>query len=294
MNDLPFITVDKTACVHCHRCAAVCPNEVFAFEENEIVVKHKGRCIHCGHCVAVCEQRAFAHGDIRRSFVPLDSDTITPDALQRLFERRRTCRAFQEKTVAESDFTALLQAASRAPSATNAQNVRFLRLDRSSDIEQLTRDTATYYLRLVRRLSNPLLRHLYRITVGRRTVDTYLYHLPVIKERFEAIQRGDRSLFYGAPMVLVAIASGLPHIASANVNLAVMLMMLKAETLGLGTLFNGYALTALRRDTGLRRKMGICAGYWPSAVLAVGYPACEYQKVPPRRIPRVIRPFDNT
>lgn len=289
MTKTPFITIDAARCIRCGNCATVCPNGVFRLDEQTIVLKYKGRCIRCGHCEAVCETGAFKHEEISRAYVPMDDGVeISPKDLQQVFNRRRSCRVFKSAPVGDSDFTELLRAAASAPTATNAQNVRFIRLDDTQNITRFALDTADYYLRLVRRLSNPFLRTVYRITVGRRIVDAYRYHLPAIQERFDAVKNNEMSLFYNAPMVLVGVASGLPHMAFANVNLAMMQIMLKAETLGLGTLYNGYALTALVRDKRLCRKMGIQPGYTPGAVLAVGYPSIRFHRSPQRRIPRVI------
>ena len=88
-------------------------------------------------------------------------------------------------------------------------------------------------------------------------------------------------------MVLVLYASGLQHIALASCNLAAMQLLLAAEVEGLGACYNGYALTALTRDKSMRRQVGIPAGYWPGAVIALGYPAGRFHRIPPRNKRRI-------
>ena len=287
------MTVDETRCVRCGTCASVCPNQVFGWRGEQLEIRYPGRCIQCGHCQAVCPEDAFHHEGIRRSFSPVDVvSAVSPEALQGLMVRRRSCRRFLDRSVSNDDLSSLLDAAARAPTATNSQNVRFIALDHAEQIQRLSDGTVRYYLRLAKRMENPLIRLILRLTVGKKLVDNYRFHLPAIASRFLAVEKGEASLFYGAPLVLIAVASGLVPLAAANANLAVMQMMLKAETLGLGTVYNGYSLTALQRDKVVRRTMGIADGYLPSAVLAVGYPDIVFYKSPPRRRARVIKPFD--
>jgi nitroreductase/NAD-dependent dihydropyrimidine dehydrogenase PreA subunit len=285
-----MVIADPTRCVRCGTCEKVCPNQVFTWSDDTLEVRFGGRCIHCGHCVAVCPNDAFSHRDIKREFKPVDAEpAVTSDALQSLFEQRRSCRVFNKKPITDDELAALMDAAARAPTATNSQSVRFILLDDPTRISRLAKQTASYYLRLVKRMGNPLIRFLLRVTVGKRLVDNYRYHLPAVSDRFRDVLAGESALFYNAPLVIIALSFGLPQIASANVNLAVMQMMLKAETIGLGTVYNGYALTALQRDKTIRAAVGIPPGYTPCAVMAVGHPAVTFRKSPPRRSPRVIR-----
>jgi nitroreductase len=181
-----------------------------------------------------------------------------------------------------------LDAAAAAPTATNSRNIRLIVLDTAAAVDDLARRTAAYYLKFEKQLNNPVVRFFISLAVGKKTVDAYKFHLPIIAERFRACLLGEQSIFYGAPLVLVAYASGLAHIASANCNLAVMQMMHKAEAMGLGTCYNGYALTALVRDKKLRQSLGIPPGSTPSAVLAVGRPVAAFHRAPKRRRPRVV------
>ena len=292
MNDssTPLLRIDDTLCRRCGDCEAVCPNRVFVRGDAEVVLRRAGRCIECGHCVAVCPTEAFHHAklpDARFAEVP-EIYPLAPDALLSLFSRRRSCRRYTDEKVSTETLNALLDAAAAAPTATNSRNVRFLVLDTPEEISALAEHTARYYLKLERQLNNPVVRFLISLAVGRRTVDAYKFHLPNIAEWARDCLAGKQHVFSGAPLVLAAYASGLPHIAAANGNLAVMQMMHQAEALGLGTCYNGYALTALMRERPLRRLLRIPAGSTPVAVLAVGHPAVRFHRAPKRRRPRAV------
>ncbi len=287
-----LVSVDDTRCTRCGNCAAVCPNRVFVWEADTLVIRLPGRCIECGHCVAVCPTEAFHHAKLSRDrFV--DVPTISPvgsDALQGLFARRRSVRRFTGEPVSPEQVAELLEAAAAGPTATNSRNVRLVVLDSQEAIRTLAEHTARYYLKLERQMNNPLIRLFISLTVGKRTVDAYKFHLSFIADLARDCLANKRSLFHGAPLVLTAHASGLPYIAAANCNLAVMQMMLKAETLGLASCYNGYALTALVRDKRVRAVLGLPRGANPAAVIAFGAPAVTYRAAPVRRLPRVTSP----
>jgi nitroreductase len=142
-------------------------------------------------------------------------------------------------------------------------------------------------LKLKKQLENPFYRFVISLAVGKKIVQAYRYHLPAIADRFNAVIEGTWSLFYGAPAVVIAHGSGLKHLAAANCNLAVMEILLAAETMRLGTCYNGYALTAILRDKEVRRFSTVPKGYTPGGVFAVGEPEVMFRRVPPRRRPRI-------
>lgn len=46
--------IDKTKCIGCGACVAVCPVEAISFDEDGKAVIDKTKCIKCGTCEAVC------------------------------------------------------------------------------------------------------------------------------------------------------------------------------------------------------------------------------------------------
>lgn len=285
------ITADPAKCERCGSCERVCPSEAFAWAGEEIAVLHVGWCIKCGHCVAACPNGALSHSAFEKGGF-LDVEGRAPvgfEDLQKLFIYRRSCRRFRDEPVSKEDLEKLLEAARYSPTATNAQNVRYVILDDKESIRRLAEKTAQHYLRLERGLNNPFVRFAIGLKEGARTVSAYRYHISAIAERFKAVLKGEDKLFFGAPTLIIVAASGMPHLASAGCNLAAMHLLLAAESMGLGACYNGYALTALVRDKKTRSMIGAGRGYRPWAVIAVGKPAGEFFKAPPRRKRRVFR-----
>lgn len=183
----------------------------------------------------------------------------------------------------------LIEATRYSPTSTNSQNVRFIVFEGREQVRRLTEWTSRYYLKLGRQLANPFVRLAISVAVGRKTVNAYRFRMPAIVEMFRKTLDGEEDrLFYDAPSVIVLFASGLPHLASASCNLAAMQILLAAETRKLGACFNGYALTALVRDSKVRQLAGIGKGYTPGAVIALGRPKGRYYRIPPRNGRRVI------
>ncbi len=284
------VHIDFAKCQRCNSCAHACPSDVFAWENDKIETHHPGWCIKCGHCVAACPEDAFEHSAFSKDrFLPLaGSMPVDEQALDCLFAERRSCRRFKDEPLSRGEIEELVDKARFAPTATNAQNVRFIVLTEKKSIEELAKRTASYYLGLEQQLKNPLTRRMIAAAVGKKTVETYKYHMPSIAARFRTTLRGEDRLFYGAPAVVVAFASGVQHLVSAGCNLAAMQILLAAETKGLGTCYNGYTLTALLRDKTIREFLEIPEEYHPGAVIAVGHPDGEFYRVPPRRKRRVI------
>jgi nitroreductase/NAD-dependent dihydropyrimidine dehydrogenase PreA subunit len=284
------IHADPVRCTLCGDCESVCPSGVFSFISDTVEVHHPGRCITCGHCVAVCAEDALRHSNIPdQKFDAYSGESLVhKETLRQLFMRRRSCRSFQEKPLGREQIDGLIDQARYAPTSTNSENVRYLVFSEEEGLGELSEWTARYYLKLDRQLRNPLVRFAIGLAVGQKTVKAYRYHMPAIQELFQHVVNGEDKLFYGAPAVIVALASGLSHIALASCNLAAMELLLACETNGLGACYNGYTLTALTRDKKMRRRVGIPTGYTPGAVIAIGYPKHGFVKIPPRRKRRVL------
>jgi nitroreductase/ferredoxin len=290
VKDKLELTADAALCKRCGACEAVCPSRVFRWGAERIDLVAAGRCIGCGHCVAACPNAALRHSELLfEQFAPLsDEPAPSADAIGRWLRERRSVRRFAPDAVPDAEIEALLDAARYAPTSTNSQNVRFIVFAGADKVRALASQTAAYYFKLQRQLENPFVRLGIQIAVGRKLVSAYRARMPAIAEMFRATVAGEDRLFYDAPAVAVAFASGMPHLAAASCGLAAMQILLAAESRGLGACFNGYALTALIRDKETRLKIGISGDHTPGAVLAIGRPAGRFHRVPPRQARRVI------
>ena len=117
----------------------VCPSKIFTQPASggEIGLQGIGSCIVCGHCVAVCPTGSVEHGDFPPQKVhPVDRELLpSPEQVMLLCKARRSNRAFTAKPVPEETLDRILEAAHRAPTASNLQRVAFtLRFSENSKI----------------------------------------------------------------------------------------------------------------------------------------------------------------
>jgi NAD-dependent dihydropyrimidine dehydrogenase PreA subunit len=54
------IILDETECVDCGACISVCPQEVFAFDEEWRLQVSAERCVLCGKCITACPHAALS------------------------------------------------------------------------------------------------------------------------------------------------------------------------------------------------------------------------------------------
>jgi len=267
----------------------VCPGDVFVFSGDVHRVVNPGRCILCGHCVSVCPADALRHSSLERgNFQDLPgSNPVSPGALDDFLRTRRSARVFSGKTLERDRVEELLNSTRHSPASTNTRNIRWLLIDDRKMLDELTAFTARYYNRLAGRLKNPLVRLGLNMTVGKRVVSNYRIQVPAMAAHLAPCIEGDDRLFHNAPVVAMASAPGIEHIALANINLAAAHLLLCAHARSIGTLVSGFCLTAMRRDRSMWKKLGIPPYNHLGAVIAMGESAVEFFRTPPRRKPRV-------
>ncbi|HOJ43461.1 MAG TPA: ferredoxin family protein [Syntrophorhabdaceae bacterium] len=56
-------TIDTDRCDFCRDCIDACPNDVFGFVENRVVVSSPEDCIECMTCIDMCSKNAIYMGD---------------------------------------------------------------------------------------------------------------------------------------------------------------------------------------------------------------------------------------
>lgn len=51
--------IDKSKCISCGTCVAICPVDAISFDKDGKAVIDKNICIHCGTCQASCPVNAI-------------------------------------------------------------------------------------------------------------------------------------------------------------------------------------------------------------------------------------------
>lgn len=273
-------------CIQCGACVDVCPARVFVKGES-VRPARPGGCILCGHCVAVCPVDAVEHrGFDGQEFPPIPADaSLGVDALVGFLRSRRSVREFRQKDVPREVLEKLLDIARYAPTASNAQDVRFIVITDREKMKALSRRTTGWV---------PVLEKLVRVpgvltwagkTWGQARLEGYLASL----EGFaEVLHAGGDPIFYNAPALLITHAHKKNAFGIENSAYATYHIALAAHAMGLGTCMIGFLTTAARYDPVVRRLVGIPRGHRIATALVVGYPIHRYRRLVPRRQPRVM------
>ena len=249
------ITIDLSKCIGCGKCVKDCVASALYLANGK--ASFRGGCIECGHCYAICPTGAV---DLP-GYDKTDCGTVTPmtavdsDTLLQAIRSRRTVRQFKAIPVEREKIDKLLEAGRYAPTGGNAQNVAFTILEKNrKEIER----------RCVR---------LFRtgVTLGR----------PFIRLLRNA-DINDSFFFKGAPLVIVVSGHD-----SVNATLASAYMELTAGSLGLGVLYSGFFCACARLDPKIKAALRLPKGHKVVTCMIIGYPDVEYQRIPPRRPPRV-------
>ena len=271
----PNISINRETCIKCGRCVRVCPSVVFCQESlrAEVEVQHPSRCFACGHCVAVCPTGSVGHPEFpARKVHKIDTSGLpSPEQLMLLIRARRSNRAFSAEPVPQEYLNAILEAAHRAPTASNLQQVGFTLVTDPEKLRMVSDYTAGIFLGLVKKLGNPFVKPVLRLAAP--NIYQQIRRLKgLIKEQGNG---KDRILRGATAVIFIHTPKGLDF-GPQDSNLAYQNGSLIAESLGVSQFYTGFVCGAIRRDrkNELARRLGIDGTI--HAGMALGMPQFRY------------------
>lgn len=269
--------INQPACIRCGRCVQICPSRLFAQEKQggDIQVKDTASCIGCGHCVAACPRDAIEHKLFPREKVHPFSlkDYPTPEQMMLACKGRRSNRAFSKETVPMEALQQIVEAAHRAPTASNLQQVSFTVITDPQRLRQITEFTINVYRGVLKKLRNPLLKPLIKATIP----DAFRY-MPVFERLSREYEKGNDLILRGATAVLLIHTPASCRFGIEDSNLAYQNGSLMAECLGVSQFYTGFVLSAVKQEKKgiLEKSLGIQGTI--RAGMALGMPAFRFTK----------------
>lgn len=260
---MPIIGIDYNKCTNCGLCIKECRRR---FSKNEEVDRVEfedstGSCMQCGHCIVICPQDAILYDDLGDEPFYFDginnlADYIPYERIINFLRAIRSTRFYKKEKVPKDIIKKVIRAMEYAPTGANVRSEKIAVI---SDKERL------------RKLSEAVL-------------NTLLEH-PANRSRFEAsfeIRKKyyEYPVYFDAPHVIFVYGLGNTTMDHFNIVNMINYGRIAAESLGLGTCFNGWTQMAFESNPKLRKVAGVRGKSW--GVYTLGYPEIKYLKCPPR------------
>lgn len=269
------LNINTGKCIGCAKCVKICPSRVFGQEEphSQAKVCEPQNCIVCGHCVAVCPTGAVEHSEFPVGKVhPFSYKAYpSPDQMLLLCRARRSNRAFSGETIPEEFLNQIVEAAYRAPTASNLQQVAFTLVTDPLQLRKITEFTLDEFGKVLKKLRNPLLRPLVKMFMS-----DALRYVPVFERLLSEDIQGNDLILRKAKAVLFIHTPSQSRFGCQDANLAYQNGSLMAECLGVNQFYTGFVCSAIQQNGkgNLEKILGI-EGRIHSG-MALGMPAFRY------------------
>jgi nitroreductase/NAD-dependent dihydropyrimidine dehydrogenase PreA subunit len=284
--------IDPDSCIGCGLCVEVCPAKTLSMHDGKALVTGT-HSMGCGHCEAVCPVDAIRVEALEHpftlSFSEVD-DRWLPHGeydtaqLVRLMRSRRSCRNYTDREVDPKLLDDLVKIGTTAPSGTNSQLWTFSILASRREVVILGEHVARFYDELNRMAEKSWLRFLSKYFGGDALGKYYRRHYETVRKRLLLWKRKrEDALFHGATAVIIVGGKETASSPMEDGLLASQNIMLAAHSLGLGTCMIGFAVEAIKRDKKIRKLLEIPDDESIFAVIALGYPAEQYDKAALRK-----------
>lgn len=273
-----MIAIISEKCIRCGHCVRVCPSRIFTqkIPKGEVGIVWPETCIVCGHCAAVCPTGAVEHSEFPPSKVhAIDyADMPKPEQVLLLCRARRSNRAMSSaKPIPAPYLDMILEAAHRAPTASNAQTVAFTVVTDPAKLLAIRQYVIDVFSGVLRKVRNPLIAPLVRKFMP----DVWRY-IPVFERLREKHAAGEDLILRGATAVVFIHTPTPNRFGAADANLAYQNGSLMAESLGVSQVYTGFVLSALGQDKKKRlaQILGIPKDRAIHAGMALGVPEFRY------------------
>lgn len=240
-----IIKLDNLKCIGCEKCVIACPALIFSSKDKTPPVIDKiDRCIVCGHCVAICPTNAISHiefpdskvHDINHSILP------SPEAVLEIIKSRRSNRMFTDDPIPQDSLSMIIEAAHRAPTATNLQKVYITVVNSPEKLSEVSQFTANTFYSIACKLENPLLKPLLKRVIG----NAYRY-VPTFKRMKSELEKGNDMILKGANIAIFFHSPSSVMFGKEDCNLAYQNASLMAESLGIAHFYTGFVCSASNR-----------------------------------------------
>jgi len=267
--------IDQQKCTRCGQCVLDCPVKIIAMDGGypAIATEKEISCFECQHCLAVCPTGAVSIlGKNPEDSVSLDGAWPASEEVEILIKGRRSVRQYKNENMPPELIQRLLDVACHAPTGVNFRQVHFTVVDNKDTMAKLRQETMIGLAKLLREGKLPPGKDYFNDCVSAWE-----------EEGIDTIYRGD-------PHLIKTSAPKDWPTPEADCLIALAYFELYAQSLGVGTVWNGLAKwTFAELLPELCGKLGIPDNHKLGYVMAFGMPEVHYHRTVQRGPARVSR-----
>jgi len=267
--------VNQQTCTKCGRCVADCPAIIISMKEDGpfIAPENEPTCYRCQHCLTICPTGSISiFGLDPEKSLPMTGALPDANQMELLIKGRRAIRQYKPENLETEVLQRLLDVASHAPTGKNDRQLRFTVIDDREKLAKLREEVMKGLGRIVKEKSLPEGREFF--------VDIY--------QAWE--EQGIDILFRGAPHLLIISAPSDIATPVQDCLIAMTTFELFAQTLGVGTVWDGlakWAISDLMPE--FRSRLEIPENHVIGYVMAFGKPAVRYARTAQRGSAKIHR-----
>ena len=260
---MPIIGIDYEKCISCEICISACPSQVYSKSDkadNKIIFDPEKKCILCGQCIAQCPEDAIIYENMGESFTFGEigelSSLVPYENMFKFLAANRSIRRYKKDKVPIEILNKVIKAMEYAPTAANMRPENFTLISDSD---------------LIKKMSDAIVEEFSKD--------------PSLKEQFskqlEYHAKEMRSpAYFDAPHVIIVSSPFNIIMGGFNIGNIITYGRLAAQSLGLGTCWNGWTHLAFHKNPKLK-KLARIRGSLVTALI-IGYADNKYYRVPPR------------
>ena len=224
-------------------------------------------------CAAVCPTQAVNHSMFPPQKIHKIDYSIypSPEQMELIIKGRRSNRAFNGESVPLELVNKILEAAHRAPTASNLQQVEFAYISNKEMLKSVSQYTLDVFSNMVKKLNNPVLKPVLKMAMP--GAYKYADKFKIMREEFA---KGNDLILRGATGLILIYTPKESRFGCDDSNLAYQNGSLMAESLGVSQFYTGFICTAINQDKNksLNKTLGIDGEI--HAGMAIGMPQFKY------------------
>ena len=270
--------INLEACTKCRACVRDCPSYVLDMDESGPVEKYPENCIECGHCVAVCPVTAIVHERMDMAGFPeIEEPGIAFEQFVHLTRNRRSTRRFKKEPLSREVVDNILDSVRYAPTGENAQELRYLLIMDPAQLQKIKEDMAKHF-----KMLKNVVKGFYGLLVlgmGRKEAARAKHSLDRLVDKWDSEKdAGEDPFLCTAPVLLIIHAKQKTAISQVDAGIAGYHVNLACETLGIGTVWNGFHQVFSNLFSSTRRVSLVPKGHKVLGSICIGYPAVKYKR----------------